>query len=66
MTREEKIRKKIQESKKYCIHNIVDGCGNYCPFIPIPLNVDYPHKFYRADCYGRFCNCKRPELYKEK
>lgn len=66
MNREEKIKQKIEQAKIKCIHNIVDGCGNYCALMPVPLNRDYPHKYWRTDCYGRLTSCKDKNLYNEK
>jgi hypothetical protein len=66
MNREEKIKLKIEQANIKCIHNIVDGCGNYCSLMPAPATSDYPHKFWRTDCNGRYTSCKDKNLYEEK
>ena len=62
--KEEKVEQLKEKNKIKCIHNIVDGAGNYCKLKPMD-NENYPHKFCRTDCYGRKHNCKFIELYKE-
>ena len=64
-TKEERIQnlKKSLESK--CIHVLKDGAGTYCALMPVFNNPDYPHKFYRTECFGRYTNCKDKTLYKE-
>lgn len=65
MNRQEKINRIKKEFNTKCVHNIIDGAGNYCSLRPMN-EKDYPHKFLRLDCYGRKHNCKFPNCYKEK
>ena len=65
ITKEEKIKQFKEKLKIKCVHCVFDGAGNYCKLKPIN-EKDYPHEFYRTECYGIKSLCKFPELYKEK
>jgi len=61
--RQDKINRIKEQYKIKCVHMVEDGCGTYCGLKP--MTGDYPHKFWRTDCYGRKDNCNFLTLYKE-
>lgn len=59
----------ITESKRQCVLVTQDGSGSYCTAINVKhLEAagrlkDYPHMFFRTDCWGSFDQCPFKKLF---
>ena len=58
---------------KTCGHYYEDGCGNYCKAIDMKqlkesgrIDDNYPHKYWRVDCYNERDLCMHKVLYHVK
>lgn len=56
-----------------CVHMHSDGCGSYCKAINTGqllragrIDSDYPHTYWRTDCYGILQLCRFRDLFEGK